>query len=64
MFDIIKQIGAKATAIRYIESCESALHINSMRTYIDLYRKKYEDYLGYQELKGLLDDKVNLIFGK
>jgi hypothetical protein len=62
MLDIIKQINAKATAIRYIESCEGIDHFNVMDNYIEIYRNKFEDFLGYTELRSLIEEKKRELY--
>ncbi len=51
MGDLIKQISAKAKAINIINSCVCGLHFESAEKYIELYHNKFEDFLGYNELK-------------
>ena len=64
MFDIIKQISAKEAASRYIDSCENAQQIETMRKYVELYRNKFEDMIGYYQLLNLIDFKVSQIFNR
>lgn len=61
MFDIIKQLNCKSTAIRYIDSCETNKHINTMEKYIELYFEKYEDLLGKSQLMNMLISKRQTI---
>tara|TARA_B110000211_G_C13899948_1_gene473450 strand:+ start:344 stop:544 length:201 start_codon:yes stop_codon:yes gene_type:complete len=51
MGDIINQLGAKSKAMDVINSCISGLHFQSAENYIELYNQKFEDFLGYNELK-------------
>jgi len=64
MFDFLKQIDAKATAERYIESCKTLNHIKTMEKYLDIYKEKFEDFLGHSILSRLLSDKQELIINK
>ena len=52
--EIIKQIKAKNKAIKVINSCKTDEHFESSLNYIDLYYKKFEDFVGYNELKRLI----------
>ena len=52
--DIIRQISAKSKAFHVIESCVTGEHFNGAEKYIDLYNEKFQDYLGYNELKRVL----------
>lgn len=54
---INNQIKSKNKAINIIQSCKNILHIDSAHRYIELYYNKYEDYLGYNELLQLLNNK-------
>lgn len=47
----ITQIFTKEKAFAMINSCESQDHFNGTLKYIELYYKKFEDCLGYNELK-------------
>ena len=51
MGELINQIGAKNKAMCIIESCVSGDHFNAAEKYIELYYNKFEDFLGYNELK-------------
>ena len=53
--EIIKQIEAKNKAIKVINSCKTDEHFESSLNYIDLYYKKFEDFVGYNELKRLIN---------
>jgi hypothetical protein len=48
---VLKQILTKQKAIAIIETCESQDHFKAASNYIDLYFKKFEDFVGYNELK-------------
>jgi len=48
---IVSQVLTKQKAMVMIETCESQDHFNSTMNYIELYHKKFEDFLGYNELK-------------
>ena len=52
--EILKQIEAKNKAIEIINSCETDEHFESSLNYIVLYYKKFEDFIGYNELKRLI----------
>ena len=52
--EILKQIEAKNKAIVIINSCETDEHFESSLNYIELYYKKFEDLIGYNELKRLI----------
>lgn len=51
MRELIKQISAKSKAFDVIESCTTGDHFNAAMNYIELYYQKFEDFLGYNELK-------------
>lgn len=53
--EILKQIEAKNKAIEIINSCETDEHFESSLNYIVLYYKKFEDFIGYNELKRLIN---------
>lgn len=51
MIDTVKEIMAKTKAFDVIASCESGSQFKSAERYIELYYQKFEDFLGYNELK-------------
>ncbi len=53
--DILDQIRAKDKTQRVIESCVTDTHFSCAEKMIELYYKKYEDYLGYNQLKRILN---------
>lgn len=60
--EIIKQITSKGKAIDVIESCVNMLQCNSAENYINLFYSKFEDRIGFEELKRLLKEhKLNLL---
>jgi hypothetical protein len=54
---LIKQINSKNKAIRIIESCRNKTQLSVASNYVELYYKKYEDFLGYNELKRIIINK-------
>ena len=57
MFDFSLNLEAKATAQRYIESCSSEDHVKTMEKYLELYKNKFDDFLGHHSLILSLYDK-------
>ncbi len=53
--EILKQIESKNKAIRVINSCVTDEQFNSALNYIELYYKRFEDFIGYNELKKNLE---------
>ena len=51
MGEIIRQISAKSKAFDVINSCMTGDHFNAAEKYVELYYNKFEDFLGYNELK-------------
>lgn len=51
MGELINQIGAKSKAFDIIFSCQTYDHFTAAEKYIELYYNKFEDFLGYNELK-------------
>lgn len=49
--EIINQMGAKSKCIKVIDSCVTSEQLKVADRYIELYNKKYEDFLGYNMLK-------------
>jgi len=58
--EILKQIEAKNKAIKVINSCKTDEHFESSLNYVDLYYKKFEDLIGYNELKRLIKQNKEL----
>ena len=52
--EILKQVLSKEKAFHVIESCENIPQCNSSENYVELYYNKFEDRLGYEELKRFL----------
>lgn len=57
--ELINQINSKNKAIRVIESCRNKTQLIVALNYVNLYFKKYEDFLGYNELKRIINNKEN-----
>jgi hypothetical protein len=55
--EILKQIKAKKKCVKVIESCETKEHYKSAYNYINLYHNKFEDFIGYNELKRMLNNR-------
>ncbi len=53
--EILKQIEAKNKTIKVINSCVTDVQCNSALNYIELYHKKFDDFIGYNELKRNLE---------
>jgi hypothetical protein len=49
--EIVRQISTKAKAFNVIGSCVTGAHFDAAKRYIDLYHQKFDDFLGYNELK-------------
>lgn len=49
--EILKQVTAKAKCFNVIDSCETSDQFESAENYIKLYFNKFNDFLGFQELK-------------
>ena len=52
---ILEQIMAKDKTQRVIESCVTDTHFSCAEKMLQLYYKKYEDYLGYNQLKRMIN---------
>jgi hypothetical protein len=52
--EILKQIESKSKAIKVIDSCETSEQLNFALNYVELYYKKFEDFVGYNELKRMV----------
>lgn len=55
--EMLKQIEAKNKAIEVINSCKTDKHFEVALNYIDLYYKKFGDFLGVSELNRLIREK-------
>lgn len=53
---IVKQVLAKQHAFAVIESCQTGDHFDAAKRYVELYFKRFEDFLGYNELKSYLQE--------
>lgn len=61
--EIINQMEAKSKCIAVIESCKTIEQLEVAKRYIELYNKKYEDFLGYNMLNRKIkenEESVNL----
>lgn len=61
--EIINQMEAKNKCIAVIESCETVEQLEVAKRYVELYNKKYEDFLGYNMLNRKIkenEESVNL----
>jgi hypothetical protein len=54
--EIVKQIEAKSKCVKVIESCVNIEQLRVAKNYIELYNKKYEDFLGYNMLNKKLKE--------
>lgn len=54
--EILEQIFAKQKAESIIKSCERGEHYDVASRYIELYRNRFNDYVGYHELKRFLQE--------
>ena len=60
--ELMNQINSKNKALRVIESCKDKTQLNVALNYVELYYKKYEDFLGYNELKRVINEKeINFV---
>jgi len=59
---LINQIKAKDKTKRVIESCITDEHYEVAKRMLELYNNKFEDFVGYNELKRLInqnkDEKI------
>lgn len=53
--EIIKQIIAKDKIERVIDSCVTQEQFTSAKKMVDLYYKKFEDFIGYNHLLWLIN---------
>lgn len=51
---IVEQIVAKKKTEMVIKSCKSNDHFEIAERMVELYHKKFEDFLGYNQLKRLI----------
>ena len=59
--EILKQLESKTKAEKVIESCVTISQLYVARNYLEIYSIKYEDDLGYYQLLGLLNEKLENI---
>ena len=52
---ILNQIKAKNKTQKVIESCLTTTHLECAERMIELYHQKYEDFVGYNQLKRILN---------
>jgi len=52
---LINQIKAKGKTKRVIESCITDEHYEVAKRMLELYNNKFEDFVGYNELKRLIN---------
>ena len=52
---LINQIKAKDKTKRVIESCTTDEHYEVAKRMLELYNNKFEDFVGYNELKRLIN---------
>jgi hypothetical protein len=52
---LINQIKAKDKTKRVIESCITVEHYEVAKRMLELYNNKFEDFVGYNELKRLIN---------
>lgn len=64
MFDVYKNIEIKNVAQRYIDSCQTMEHVNTMQRYLDIYKDECEDFIGHHYLQRQLDQKEEEIKSK
>lgn len=57
----MEMITAKEKGMRVIESCETILQTCAAEKYIELYYKKFEDYISYQNLSYYLEEQKERI---
>jgi hypothetical protein len=55
--ELLKQIEAKQKCVLVIESCLNKDHLKSAYNYVKLYYDKFEDFLGYNELIRMINNK-------
>jgi hypothetical protein len=52
---ILNQIKAKNKTQKVIESCLTTTHLECAERMVELYHQKYEDFVGYNQLKRILN---------
>lgn len=55
--ELLKQIEAKQKCVSVIQSCVKEYHFESAKNYVNLYYIKFEDFLGYNELIRMINEK-------
>jgi len=55
--ELLKQIRAKEKCVLLIKSCVTQEHLKTAYVYVNLYHKKFEDLLGYNELIRMINKK-------
>lgn len=55
--ELLKQIEAKQKCFLVIESCVNNHQLKFAYNYVNLYFKKFEDFLGYNELVRMINKK-------
>jgi hypothetical protein len=61
--EIVNQMMAKSKCVAVIESCKTLEQLKVAKRFIELYNKKYEDFLGYNMLNRKInenEDSINL----
>lgn len=53
--EIVNQMKAKSKCVAVIESCKTLEQLKVAKRFVELYNKKYEDFLGYN----MLNRKIN-----
>lgn len=56
---IIEQIEAKIKTEKVIKSCKTKCHFEVAERMVELYHKKFEDFLGYMELNRMIKKNKN-----
>ena len=57
--EILKQLEAKNKVMNTIESCETLPHFIAVKRFINLYKNKFGDMVGYYELDRMFMDGVS-----
>jgi len=55
--ELLEQIKGKQKCVLLIKSCVTQEHLKSAYVYVNLYFKKFEDLLGYNELIRMINKK-------
>jgi hypothetical protein len=58
---IIDLLEAKSKCFKVIESCETLEQLEVAKKYVELYDKKYEDFLGYNMLNRKIKENEEII---